>query len=70
MPRSKTYSEERLVKQIMISPQANSFARLYAMSLSTTRNDLLEQMTRNPELVRVLADFVEKENFFPKPLTT
>jgi hypothetical protein len=53
------YSEVKTPKQIMITNNAKQIYRAYAQYIGTNSNDLIEQMARNPDVLRGLADFVE-----------
>jgi hypothetical protein len=53
------YSEVKTPKQIMITNDAKQIYRAYAQYIGTNSNDLIEQMARNPDVLRGLADFVE-----------
>jgi len=64
------YGEIKTPKQIMITNDAKQAYSAYARSIGTSRNDLIEQMARNPDVLRGLADFVENRKSFPKPLDT
>lgn len=62
------YGEAKTPKQIMITSDAKEVYGAYAHHIGTNNNDLIEQMARNPDILRGLADFVENEKYFPKPL--
>jgi hypothetical protein len=62
------YGETKTSKQIMITNDAKQIYRAYAQYIGTNNNDLIEQMARNPDVLRGLADFVENKKYFPKPL--
>ncbi len=62
------YSETKTSKQIMITNDAKQIYRAYAQYIGTNNNDLIEQMARNPDVLRGLADFVENKKYFSKPL--
>jgi hypothetical protein len=50
----------------MITNDAKQIYRAYARSIGTNNNDLIEQMARNPDVLRGLADFVENRKKFSK----
>ncbi len=62
------YSETKTSKQIMITNDAKQIYRAYAQYIGTNNNELIEQMARNPDVLRGLADFVENKKYFSKPL--
>jgi hypothetical protein len=62
------YGQAKTPKQIMITNDAKEIYGAYAHHIGTNNNELIEQMARNPDILRGLADFVEKEKIFPKPL--
>lgn len=64
------YGEAKTPKQIMITNDAKEVYSAYAHYIGTNNNDLIEQMARNPDILRGLADFVESEKYFSKPLDT
>jgi hypothetical protein len=64
------YGEAKTPKQIMITNDAREVYSAYAHHIGTNNNDLIEQMARNPDILRGLADFVESEKYFLKSLDT
>jgi hypothetical protein len=52
----------------MITNDAKQIYSAYAQHIGTNNNDLIEQMARNPDVLRGLADFVENKKYFSKPL--
>jgi len=62
------YGEAKTPKQIMITNDAKQIYSAYARYIGTNNNELIEQMARNPDVLRGLADFVENKKYFPKPL--
>lgn len=62
------YGEAKTPKQIMITNDAKEVYNAYAHYIGTNNNDLIEQMARNPDILRGLADFVENKKYFSKPL--
>ena len=62
------YGEAKTPKQIMITSDAKQVYGAYAHYIGTNNNDLIEQMARNPDILRGLADFVESKKYFSKPL--
>lgn len=62
------YGEAKTPKQIMITNDAKEVYSAYAHYIGTNSNDLIEQMARNPDILRGLADFVESEKYFSKSL--
>jgi hypothetical protein len=62
------YGEAKTPKQIMITNDAKQIYSAYAQHIGTNNNELIEQMARNPDVLRGLADFVENKKYFSKPL--